>query len=74
MADGDSRHRTRNAAVLDVQVTAADARKSNSHNGILGILQLWLRLIHKLKTTFLYVCIRFHLNDSHGDHTPHHYP
>ncbi len=60
MADSYSRHGTRNAAMLDVQVTAADTGECNPHDGILRLLQFRFRLVHKLKTAFLYICVCFH--------------
>lgn len=53
MADSYSWHGTRNAAMLDVQITAADTGECNPHDGILRLLQFRFRLVHKLKTALL---------------------
>lgn len=47
--DRDARHCTWNAAVLDVQVAAADAGKGHLDYGILWVLEGWLRLVLQLK-------------------------
>ena len=63
VADGDSLNGTRNTAVLDMQVTGADACKSDFHYCVFRIQDFRLRLIKKGEAALVYVCVCFHLMD-----------
>ena len=60
VADCDAWNGARNAAVLDVQVTAADAGKGHLDDGVLGGLEGWLRLVLEFEMSFIYIYVCFH--------------
>ena len=62
VADSYSRDGTGHAAVLDMQITCADARQSDLHNGIFRFQYLRLRLLHQGEAALVYVCVCFHLS------------
>ena len=61
MADCDTKHGAWYAAVLDMQVTGADAAESHPDQRILRSLKGGLRLVNQFEAVMLYVCVCFHL-------------
>ena len=60
MPDGDTRHSPWYAAVLDMQVTCADAAHGHTDDSIRRLQNHRLWLFNQFKPIFIYICICFH--------------